>query len=620
MANALTARRIAKPFGLTQRLLCVRSRVVLGLAASAWALAGCGGFGSSRGPSLDELCATGQVVSSFEYRTSWASDDPALGRSQVVTLLDRDRRPVESRVVNRTGPLQASFEGLASGTYTVQADLRSQADGHGLAIGRVTAILELCGTDPAKNTLRTIAGGEVAGVRLWPSNATVRNNESRQFAATAVDAGGQGVFVPDGTFDFEVLGGIGTINEHGTFLATAPGAGAVRATHRESGRTGSATVTVVPYTPPRAEWTILVYMGAASDLYPFSTLNVNQMERVADNPDLRFVVQWKQSRALFPGSSFDGTRRYLVTPDTTEAIRSRLVQDMGAGVDMGSPETLREFIEWGKRTYPSDRYGLIVWSHGNGWRRTFTDGQPTRAVSFDDETGNAIFIWDLDRALGTHRFEFIAWDASLMQMMEVAYEIRGNTPFVVGSQESPPGEGYPYDLVFAPFRNHPEAPTGQLVRSFVDATLGYSPFANRKITQSVIDTSKLPAVATALDELGRALFAHRTALQTVAPWVRANAQSYSPTRLRFYRDLVHLCALLETHPDAPGAVRAAAREARARATAAVAWEGSNVHSPNSNGIAIDFSPGDTFAMSQGDYRELKLAQDTWWDEWLMVAP
>ncbi len=68
----------------------------------------------------------------------------------------------------------------------------------------------------------------------------------------------------------------------------------------------------------RARWTVLVYMNAASNLQPFSLINIAQMASVGSNADLNIVVQWKQTRqsSFFPSvaidttPSFVGTRRY----------------------------------------------------------------------------------------------------------------------------------------------------------------------------------------------------------------------------------------------------------------------------------------------------------------------
>jgi hypothetical protein len=97
-------------------------------------------------------------------------------------------------------------------------------------------------------------------------------------------------------------------------------------------------------------------------------------------------------------------------------------------------------------------------------------------------------------------------------------------------------------------------------------------------------------------------------------------QSYSPTATRYYRDLYHLCQNLEASVGMPVAVVNAAAAVRAQIVLAVIWEGHNTNSPNSHGVAIDFSPFSVFGSVAGDYSQMKFAQDSQWDEWLAVAP
>jgi hypothetical protein len=145
-------------------------------------------------------------------------------------------------------------------------------------------------------------------------------------------------------------------------------------------------------------------------------------------------------------------------------------------------------------------------------------------------------------------------------------------------------------------------------------------YTGRKITQSVIDSTKLPSLAQGLDKLGRALFAAKDVMSDDIREVRQAAQAYSPTRSRTYRDLIDVCRLLGASPSAPTAVRAAAAETSAKAQAAVVWEGHNRNSPNSRGISIDFSSGLDFLQFQPDYSRLALARATFWDEFLAAAP
>ena len=123
-----------------------------------------------------------------------------------------------------------------------------------------------------------------------------------------------------------------------------------------------------------------------------------------------------------------------------------------------------------------------------------------------------------------------------------------------------------------------------------------------------------------LNTFANALISNQAGLTTIIPQVRASAQSYSPTSQRVYRDLIHLCELLEASAGVPAAVALASADVRVKALEALAWEGHNAQSPNSRGISIDFSGAGTFGPTASDYLNLKLAQNTLWNEWLAVAP
>jgi len=109
----------------------------------------------------------------------------------------------------------------------------------------------------------------------------------------------------------------------------------------------------------------MVFLNAANDLDDYSELNINQMEQIQTNPNVRVVVQWKRAARFAPPGSWTGTRRYLIQYDTdAQRINSRLLEDLGEGVDMGSADTLREFVRWARANYPADRYALVIWNHG----------------------------------------------------------------------------------------------------------------------------------------------------------------------------------------------------------------------------------------------------------------
>lgn len=580
-------------------------RFVLGFLAFvslALSLHGCGGGGGG-----------GQTQTSLVFEATWAGAAGGVnGRSMRVSLLDSAGNLIGATALLNENPDGSSQAINATpGTYRLLAELYSQLDLGGTKVGQIETLVALSGT----TRVRTAVGTPLASLRVTPSSAEVEAQFSRQFYAAGFDAAGRMAFTEPGSVAWTVLGTGATIGDDGRCIGEIPGTYTIRATHAASATQGAATLTVKPFATKRTKWTVMVFLNAANDLYRFSTLNVNQMESVAQNPDVRFVLQWKQSTSRYPGSTFDGTRRYLVKPDTSSAIASQMMQDMGS-VDMGRPETMQAFIRWCKTYFPADRYALVVWNHGNGWRRSAELG---RAVSYDDETGNAIQIWELQQAMGGEQVDIFAWDASLMQMVEVATEVADHAKFVVGSEESPPGEGYPYERIFSVFRDNPDAPTGTLTKAFVDGMLAVPEYASRKITQSVVDTSRLQPLLVALDELAGAMIANRAAIAADVPNVRAQTQAYSQTFARYFRDIGDLCVNLEAMTTVP-AVQAAAATVRARLGEAILWEGHNAFSPRSNGLSIDFSPASTFESDAANYALMRFAQQTRWDEWLRQAP
>lgn len=609
------------------------SAVLLGLI-------GCGGGGGAGGdggrpgdPALTLQhwvrggCSIGAAPGTIAYRSNWPGSAPAAA-SQVIQIVNPSGAVIRTEAFNRGGAASSAAEirNIPAGVYEFRATLYSAVNGTGTVLGSLRRVVDLC----QFSSVQVNGSGSVAAsLQNFPAAARITTLETLRVVPQAAAADGVPAFAPAG-ITYSSTGPV-AVNAVGVASPTGPGAASVTAQSpapapgREGPLTSTTQLTVDSNTPRRGKWTVLVYLNAANDLYAASDLNMNQMERVAGNPDVRFVVQWKQTQSIFPGSSFNGVRRYLVTPDATPQVVSQIVQNnllnnAGNPLDMGSAQTLKDFIQWGKTNYPADRYVLVLWNHGAGWKRSPHDQSPTRAFSYDDQYGTAIQTWQIDDALVGQNFDIIAWDCSLMQMMEVAVELAPFAKYIAGSEESPPSDGYPYDAVFQGFRDNPDAATSLLSRGFVDGMLNNPPYATRKITQSVIDTAKLAPITAALDALAAQLIASQTAVEPAVIAARNSAQSYSPTSTRWFRDIVDLCLKLEARPEPPASVKQASALVRQRVAEAMVWEGNNANSPNSHGLSIEFSPGSVFSGYGADYRRLRLAAETQWDEYLGMSP
>ncbi len=102
---------------------------------------------------------------------------------------------------------------------------------------------------------------------------------------------------------------------------------------------------------------------------------------------------------------------------------------------MADPDTLADFIRWGKATCPAKKYALILWDHGDG----------ARTGLFIDELfdRDVMYLYELKQALAdadTH-LDTVIIDACLMANLETAWAIHDSADWMVASEENVPGKG-----------------------------------------------------------------------------------------------------------------------------------------------------------------------------------
>jgi hypothetical protein len=380
--------------------------------------------------------------------------------------------------------------------------------------------------------------------------------------------------------------------------------------------------------PPatRAKWTVLVYMNAANDLEPFATPNVNDMEVTGSTAEVNVVLEWQQARCAQCGSpDWVGTRRYRITKDNdTSTVHSQVVQDLGSSVDTGNWQELQSFLQWGQSHYPADHYAVVLWDHGSGWlnfrgARIPKPATP-RSVSFNYATGTEIRTWELPNALSVSpKMDMVVFDASLLQQMEVDYEIRNSTSFIVGSEESPPGRGYIYntylnDLVANPAMT-PQQFGSQIVHRTIDqyAQFDTDPVDLADLTQSEIDTSKLQNLADKLNAFAVSLIAHKTDAAAVESAARTAAKNYGVAEgYADYKDLWDYAGRIK-NGGAPADLAQAATNVQTALSSAVLTEAHANAEAGSHGLTIDVPDPGQFVSS---YVNLAFAKGTQWPAWL----
>lgn len=269
----------------------------------------------------------------------------------------------------------------------------------------------------------------------------------------------------------------------------------------------------------QAAMTVLVYIDADNNLDSYGLENLNQMETVnlwASDVNVIVLID----RAAY--SDWSDTRLYKVEYDLggldNSAIVSTRLSSGPLGIsatgstelDMGDPETLRNFVTWAKAAYPSKEYALVLWDHGSGWRSQKLQAGASRALASDDTSDSIMYTAQLGEALDDGGLDVIAFDLCYGGMLEVAYELRAKAGWMVGSEETIPGAGYPYDAWLTAFAAAPSKDADTLCSTLVQAYGEYYNSTSPGVTLAAYDLGRTDALMTAFNSFAATLDAAMT--------------------------------------------------------------------------------------------------------------
>lgn len=230
-------------------------------------------------------------------------------------------------------------------------------------------------------------------------------------------------------------------------------------------------------------------MAADNDLSNWADEDLAEMQVVGSNDDITVVVQVDQPTI--------GARRLLVQEGGVVELT-----DLGI-VDMCDWQTLAQFLEWGIRNYPADKYCIILWDHGTGWTRI-----ANRSFGRDWSSGNVMSVaeGELKRAVRTaynrtgEKIDLFGFDACLMQLTEVIYEIKDYIRAFVGPQIICPLEGYRYDEILAEMHADPGMNRNEL-GTFIVQTTVENYIDVQPVVYAAVDISYLGELKLALDNV-----------------------------------------------------------------------------------------------------------------------
>jgi Clostripain family len=386
-----------------------------------------------------------------------------------------------------------------------------------------------------------------------------------------------------------------------------------------------------------AKWTWLVYMAGDNNLQGAGNDDLAEMKKVGSTADVNVIVQFDTEQ--------NKTTRYLVQKNKLKTLQTM------PGVDSGDPKVLSDFIKWGTKNFPAQRYLVDVWNHGGGWENLPSDfsydsiraAKPqtgaqlkrvkraifrttvkkiaklpadARAIAIDCGSHDYLDNQELRDAVlkalpGGRKIDILGCDACLMNMLEIAYEMKNTANIMVGSEQTEPGAGWPYTAILKPLVAKPSMAAGDLAKLIVNEYGKYFQKEGEAATQSALDLSRIENTATAVNDLANELI---NDLQNVAGAVtlaRDKAQKYEYPE---YVDLGDFAKQLQLRLPANTKIKSAADKVLSSLGSVViknATAGKSVE--RSTGLSIYFPHQEDYAP---DYSDLNFSKQGKWRKFL----
>lgn len=258
------------------------------------------------------------------------------------------------------------------------------------------------------------------------------------------------------------------------------------------------------------KWTLLIYMAADNDLFPFASQNLAQLKEIGSNENLNILVHLD---IKVPGKN-----------KVTKHLFVKKNQIMQVGPDMcldsGSEETLVSAGLWAVNDYPSEHLVFDFWNHGSGdlnprLKKTINPAylfhydpetgmvRLDRSIAFmdfvdllnKDDQGEHLCACDPDRGIcfdetyhsylddgklmrglrrickarGGKKIDIILFDACLMAGTGTACIMSNFADYMVASEEVVLGPGYNYKLIaglFSSGETNPEILSKKIVSDY----------------------------------------------------------------------------------------------------------------------------------------------------------
>lgn len=361
---------------------------------------------------------------------------------------------------------------------------------------------------------------------------------------------------------------------------------------KPSGRAGPA--------PPAAAWTYAIYMDGDNNLETYwAGTSLPMLEAVPASSSVNIV-------ALVDLGSTTGYQLQKISGTAVTTVES------GPELNMGDPASLTMLISKAASLFPSTYLAVSLWDHGYAWNYVCKD---------DTSGGDALSMAELQTAIANagKRVDVLAFDCCNMGNIEVAYQVSltGLVGYMVGSEETVPGNGFPYDLMLTPLVNNAAMLPRDFSMVMIDAWGQY--YATQTwattVNLAAIDIAQLrasmPAITTWSADMKAMLPGYRSAYAT------ALKSAYYMWGTHYFTDQydygMHLLSTKGVN-DAKLRADTVTMQNAVLSFCIKVWDAKRM--PDCKGISLYWGTGNEWNAKAVAYNQLAFAVDSGWGAFL----
>lgn len=194
----------------------------------------------------------------------------------------------------------------------------------------------------------------------------------------------------------------------------------------------------------KGDMTLLFYFG---EEYKYDPLNL--WADIIELTKHKMDITNRRVTILFDGDN-DGDSKLLVLDyqfgrnyREVKLSETNITQFKPNELNMGSEQTLINYIKYVKKMIPSDQYCLYLSGHGAGYR-SYTESSLALETNINNKE-DFLTIKEISNALKeTGGVELLVFDTCLMGNIETIYEFKETVKYVIATPEDMPGPGNNY--------------------------------------------------------------------------------------------------------------------------------------------------------------------------------